>query len=91
MGNTMKTHTMVCNRDIGNVKSQCIKGAMYIFPYHLFMLLLRLQTKCLLQIVSFIHIGTIPTPCATVQMHLSRDSDSTAGEPEDRALGGVDT
>jgi hypothetical protein len=63
---------------------------MCIFTCSLLMLLLRLQTKCLLQVISLIRIGTIPTPCTTVQMHLSRDS-VTAGEPEHGTLLGVDT
>jgi hypothetical protein len=62
---------------------------MYIFPYYLLMILLMLPTNYLIQIISP-DIGTIATPCTTVQMHLSRDSDSTAGKPESSTLLDVD-
>jgi hypothetical protein len=63
---------------------------MYIFPCYLLRVLLILQTNCLIQVISP-NVGTIATPCTTVQMHLSRDSDSTAGEPESGTLLDVDT
>jgi hypothetical protein len=53
------------------------------------MILLRLQTNYLIQIIPP-DIGTTATPCTSVQMHLSRDSVSTAGEPEGRTLLDVD-